>query len=110
MNHRMARAIQIALGVWLFISAFAWSHTPSQFNNAWVVGALIAIMAAASMAAPLLRYANTALAVWLFISPFVLPTIAAATMWNHIIVAVALFLASMVPEVAARRRPTRRTA
>ena len=87
-----ARIANVVLGVWLFISAFIWAHTQAQMTNTWIVGALCAIFALAAMRAPQARYVNTALAIWLFISVWVLPTMSAATLWNNVLVAIAVFI------------------
>lgn len=105
------RIINIVLGVWLFISAFIWPHTYAQMTNTWIVGLLIAIVAALAMRAPQLRYLNTALAVWLFVSVWALPTLMAATFWNNLIVALLVFFISLMPGGVVRRpgmpRPAR---
>lgn len=94
-----ARGINIALGVWLFISAFIWPHNYSQFTNSWVVGVLCVGFALIAMYAPAARYLNAALAVWLFVSAFALPVISRATIWNNVLVAVAMFVVSLLPAV-----------
>lgn len=92
-----ARIANVVLGVWLFISAFIWPHTQAQMTNTWIVGALIAIFALVAMRAPQARYVNTALAIWLFISVWVLPVESTATLWNNAIVAIAVFVLSLLP-------------
>lgn len=94
----MARIASAILGIWLFISAFAWRHSPEQHANTWVSG-LVAVGVAmlASFVRPA-RYLNTALAVWLLISAFALPTITSVTTWNNVIVAVLLFATSLTGE------------
>jgi hypothetical protein len=37
------------------------------------------------------------LAIWLFISAWALPTIRAGTTWNNVIVAIAIFVVSLLP-------------
>ncbi len=105
---RTARYWNIALGVWLFISAFIWRHSSAQFTNAWIVGLLVTAFAVAALAYPRARYANTVLAVWLFISAWVLPIFSVATVWNHVLVAIAVFAFSLVgsePTLPARQIP-----
>jgi hypothetical protein len=92
-----ARAVNIVLGIWLFLSAFLWTHSAAQMRNTWVCGVLIAAFAAVAFAVPVVRYLNTALAVWLFISAFALPSISQATIWNNALVAIAVFVFSLVP-------------
>ena len=98
-----ARLITIALGVWLFISAFIWPHTPEQFSNAWIVGLLVVAFAAISLRVELARYACTLIAVWLFFSNWILPTEAEATAWNNIIVSISVFVASLAAGQPAPR-------
>jgi hypothetical protein len=101
-----ARVISVVLGVWLFVSAFAWPHSQASMMNTWITGALVAIFALISMRIPEVRYVNTALAVWLFISIWAVPDISPRTTWNNAIVAVLILVASLVPE---RPRPAQRT-
>ncbi|WP_437808190.1 SPW repeat domain-containing protein [Sorangium sp. So ce1078] len=97
------RGINIALGVWLFISAFLWRHSQGQFTNTWVVGALCALFAVLAIWAPRARYLNAILAVWLFVSAWSIPALSAATVWNSALVAIAILIVSLVPtEVAVR--------
>jgi hypothetical protein len=92
-----ARAANIILGAWLFISAFLWPHSPQQYTNAWLVGLLVAAIAIVGFWVPSIRYLNTVLAVWLFISAWALPRVNSGTTWNHVLVAIAIFVVSMIP-------------
>jgi hypothetical protein len=94
----VARGVNIALGLWLFLSAFVWPHTTAQMTNTWIVGLLVVAFAAISLRVPQARWVNTALAVWLFISVWALPT-TVPTFWNNLIIAVAVFIVSLVPGV-----------
>jgi hypothetical protein len=108
-----ARMVNVVLGAWLFISAFLWPHTEASFANTWVVGALTVAFALWAMKAPSARYLNTALSMWLFFSTFAMVHLLQATLWNNAIVAVAIFIASLVPSRSTDRRqrpPTRRYA
>lgn len=105
------RVANIILGAWLFISAFLWPHTSAQFNNAIIVGLLAIVFAVVAMAGYVwARYANAALAGWLFLSTLFLPRISTATLWNHILVAVAVFIFAMIPSAPGWRGTGRRTA
>ena len=92
-----ARGINVALGIWLFISAFLWLHTDAQFTNTWLIGLTIAVVAAVGFAVPQVRWVNTALAAWLIISVWALPTFAAATFWNNLLVGIASLIVSVMP-------------
>jgi hypothetical protein len=98
--------INVVLGVWLFISAFAWPHSHAQHANTWILGVLCVIFALAAMAAPMARYLNTALAIWLFISAWALPTASVGTIWNNVLVAIAIFIVSLVPTTPDSTAPT----
>lgn len=92
-----ARTLNLILAIWLFVSAFAWPHSTASFTNTWIVGLLAAIFALIGMKNPGARYVNTALSAWLFISAFVLPHVSAGTVWNNALVAIAMFIISLVP-------------
>ncbi|WP_437478586.1 hypothetical protein WME75_30570 [Sorangium sp. So ce1014] len=97
------RGINIALGVWLVISAFLWRHSQGQFTNTWVVGALCVLFAVLAIWAPRARYLNAILALWLFVSTWWIPALSAGTVWNNALVAIGLLIVSFVPtEVAVR--------
>src|SRR4051794_17608629 len=91
-----ARILNIGLGVWLFLSAFAWMHNYAQFSNAWICGILVVLLALFALGISGARYLNTILAIWLFISAFSLGMGNAATVWNNALVAIAVFIISLV--------------
>ena len=100
-----ARIANVILGVWLFISAFAWWHGAAQMTNTWIVGILQVIFAlVAIFVVPKARYLNTALAIWLFISSISIPSPSTGAVWNNVIVAVLTFVFSLVP---SEREPSR---
>jgi hypothetical protein len=92
-----ARGTSQVLGTWLFLSSFFWQHSRPEFMNAWIVGLLIMAFATASLWVPPIRFANTALAMWLFVSSWLLPRVSEGTFWNHWLVAIAVFIASLIP-------------
>jgi hypothetical protein len=101
----VTRVMDVALGLWLLGSAFAWPHGLPQFLNATVIGAAIVFDAAMALAGhDRARFGNRALAIWLFLSNLILPGTTLATAWNHALVAVVVFLLSMVPTFHAQRR------
>lgn len=97
--------VSLALGLWLFVSAFLWPHTESQYHSAWIVGALATVVAAAATQIPAARWGNTGLGLWTLMSVFILPTLHEATFWNHLLVGLALFAVSLVPGYVERRVP-----
>ncbi len=100
------RIINVILGVWLFISAFIWPHTSAQMTNTWILGVLCVVFALVAMAVPWVRYLNTLLAIWLFISAWALPTVSPGTIWNNVLVAIAIFIVSLVPSMPTAGAPT----
>jgi hypothetical protein len=98
------RLVNVLLGVWLFISAFLWPHTAAQMTNTWIMGVLCVVFALLAIASPPVRYLNTILAIWLFISAFAFPTVSVATTWNNFLVAIAIFVVSLLPSEAAGPR------
>jgi hypothetical protein len=104
MNASYARIVNVVLGVWLFISAFAWPHSTAQMTNTWIVGVLQVIFALVALfGVAQARYLNTVLAIWLFISAFALPGGDAGTIWNNVIVAILTFVFSLVPGAVETR-------
>jgi len=99
------RIINVILGVWLFISAFVWPHTTSQMTNTWICGVLCVVFALVAMAVPWVRYLNTLLAIWLFISAWALPSVSPGTIWNNVLVAIAIFIVSLVPSAPGVTTP-----
>jgi hypothetical protein len=100
-----ARVVNVVLGAWLFVSAFAWPHGTVQLTNAWVCGLVVMGAALIAMRVEELRLVETAVAAWLFVSAFALPA-SAATAWHNAIVALAMFVVSLVPNEAVGQRRT----
>ena len=89
--------MNVALGVWLFISAFLWLNSRAQATNTWICGVLCVVFAIAGMGVPWARYLNTALAIWLFVSAWALPMEHLAALWNNVLCAIAIFVVSLAP-------------
>ncbi len=107
-NSRIARGINLLLGIWLFISAFVWDHSVPERTNTWILGVLCVVFALIAMSTPTARWLNTALSIWLFISVWALPHHNLATMWNNALVAIVVFLLSLVPGAGEQRLATTR--
>jgi hypothetical protein len=97
--------VHIAFGLWLFTSAFVWSHYDAEQESAWIVAVAITVVALFAMIFPWLRHVNAALAIWLFVSAFVLPASRPATVWSNVCVAIAVLLVSLVPADATKPKP-----
>ena len=102
-----ARLINATLGLWLFLSAFLWPHTPVERTNAWVGGMMAVTAALVGLSGRKIgRLVNGALGGWLIVSALLLPRFTAATFWNHLLVGAALAFFAMVarlPDIRSRR-------
>lgn len=91
------RWINLAIGAWLFLSAFFWPHTGAQYANSLVVGAVIAIAATIATRVPWFRYVNVAAALWLFVSSWIFPVMSTGTLWNNVIASIVIMLVALQP-------------
>ncbi|MGE5180660.1 MAG: hypothetical protein ACM31C_01295 [Acidobacteriota bacterium] len=91
------RILDFLLGIWLFFSAFLWPHHLHELRNICILGALIAIIGAWAMFAHAIHYVNTLTAIWLFFSTLDMHHASAATEWNDLLVAILVFVLSLVP-------------
>jgi hypothetical protein len=101
-SNNSARWVNVVAGGWLFLSAFIWTHSSSQFNNAWLVGANSVIVALIALRTPPARYINAALGAWLFVSIWVLPLMTRGTFWNDLVVSIVMFVAALTPSHGER--------
>lgn len=103
----LPRLVNLVLGIWLFISAFAWTHTPASRTNAAVVGVLIVLVEVFAARQPIIRGFNLALAFWLAASTLLLAHATDVTIWNNLVVAAGILLFALMP--SQRRRQTATT-
>jgi hypothetical protein len=111
------RALNVVLGAWLSLSAFAWPHARWQFINTLIPGILVVVFALAGCISPRVRYLNTALAAYLLVSALCYPAITLAeigTQWHNATVALWILLISVLDnepictDSSASRRPRSR--
>ena len=103
-NPSWARVLNVLLSIWLFISAWVWPHSAAERANTWILGVLGFIFSiVALLIAPPVRFLNTLLAIWLFISAWALPRYTVGTIWNNVIVAILIFIFSLVPSAPPSR-------
>ena len=101
------RILNALLGMWLFVTAFMWPHGEAVGTLTVVCGVLTFLLAIASFYTVAARYANLVVAAALFVGTLALPATSRATMWNNVIVAVAILGASLLdrgPEAIHRER------
>jgi hypothetical protein len=101
MSSNGSRYWNIVLGIWLFISAFAWPHSQAQLTNTWIMGVIVVVASAISLRAPAARYVNTVVGAWLIISSFALPRVSTGTTWNNFLVGLLVLLLSLAPSSEA---------
>ncbi|HVT09984.1 MAG TPA: hypothetical protein VHO67_21130 [Polyangia bacterium] len=90
------RIFNALLGMWLFVTAFMWPHGQAVGTLTVVCAVLTFLLAIASFYTMAARYANLVVAAALFIGTLALPTMTRATVWNNVIVAVAMLGASLL--------------
>lgn len=102
--------IGLLLGAWLFISPWmlGYAGVANAALNAWMVGAVVVLVSAASLARFGRRWAWIAvvLGLWLLIAPFVLQVAAVAepVYWNMVGVGALLVLVAGWSLAVRRRR------
>jgi hypothetical protein len=99
-GHESARPqyLNIILGIWLFISAFIWPHAPALRTNTWILGIIITAVSVVALRTPAARGVNAVAAAWLFFSSLAMTHVSVGTVWNNVLVAIAVFVLSLVPE------------
>ena len=101
------RIFNALLGMWLFVTAFMWPHGAPVGTLTIVCAVLTFLLAIGSFYTMAARYANLVVAAALFIGTLALPTMTRATVWNNVIVAVAMLAASLMdrgPEAMRHER------
>ena len=93
----LARYANMLLGLWLFLSAFAWSHPSTSRTNTSILGLSIAISATVALGSATLRRFTTMLAFWLAFSTLPTYSVDRATFFNNLLVAVFVFALSLIP-------------
>jgi len=90
------RVVVVVLSIWVLFSGNAWPHNhPNQINNA-AVGAGLFLFGAVSIRHEWARYVTLALGIWLFaFTAFIIPD-SRMTFWNNAMVALAVFILSLV--------------
>src|SRR5690242_16273590 len=100
--------LNILLGIWFFVSPWVFgAYTHPNAWNAWIVGALIVIVAAVRLRGfPVMSWINMALGIWVFVSPWVYGyTGNNGRLINSLCVGVLVFLAAIGGKVAATHAP-----
>jgi hypothetical protein len=98
-----ARIANVLLGGWLFLSGMLWPHSGPQLISAWFCGGLIVTFALLGTSLPAARLVNTTLGIWVALSGFLLPSWSRASVWNNLLVGIAVVAFSLVTTLPIRR-------
>jgi hypothetical protein len=107
----LALILNLALAVWLFLSAFVMPHSTVTAWNAMVVGliaAAAALLAYAAPGRPGLRHGTSILAVWLVAAVMLLPHVSLLTILAEVAVGMgfaAVDLLTPVPRTHGEAKP-----
>lgn len=100
-SSHVGNSINIAMGVWLVISAFVWPHEPTQRLNAVVFGSMIAVLASLALMWRPASWVATLPAVWLFGTSLSAEHRDALTPWHNVAVAFVVFMSATAPVAAS---------
>ena len=92
--NNFARSVNLLLGAWLFVSAFVWPHSEISRINTALCGLLVVVFALTAMRIPPMRWLNTAVGAWVVMGGALLPHASGNTVWNNVIVGLAVLLVS----------------
>lgn len=98
------RYAELALGLWLIISAFSWSHPAQTATNTWVFGLIIIVASLSTLRTVPAYWMVRAAAALLFITSLPAARFSTATALNNVLVAIAIVVVSFVPAATAMRR------
>jgi hypothetical protein len=104
-----ARVLNVLIGTWLFLSAFAWPHGLMQGMAALVCGILTMLTALVSIYYPRVRYVTAVIAVGLFVSSMSTAVRYDRTFWHNAVIAIAIFVVALVDRGTPRERRRLRT-
>ncbi len=99
------RAVNIALGLWLFASTFVLPRDGGVGFSTWLVGLWVATLALLALYAPALRFLNTALAGWLLVTTIWFPHTHAWVAFHDAFVAGVMLVVSLVKTTPLELRP-----
>jgi hypothetical protein len=96
---KLTAGINIALGIWVFVSPWVYGAGVSAWNS-WIIGILIALFAAIRYGSPFgargAGWANMIFGAWMFVSPWVFGyTQNTGRFINSLCVGVAIFILSI---------------
>jgi hypothetical protein len=96
------RIFTVLIGTWLFLSAFAWPHTPGQRYAALICGALTVLLSLGTLYFAGLRYLTAAVGVMLLVASVSSFSPSPRTFWHNAILALAIFVSALMDRGPAR--------
>jgi hypothetical protein len=87
--------IDVLVGLWIFMSTFAWLHTVPEFVNTIVCGSLAVLFGLAGLADRRARLLEVVLGFWLVASMHFLAA-GRPTLWNNAVCGVALLVGGLL--------------
>lgn len=106
LRNRWARGWNLALGFWLFSTAFMFRHTVESATSTWITGVVIISFATFALFYSVGRFGSLVASAWLLASAFVLPHASDFTRWHNALLALVIFAVALVPG-HRRERPRR---
>lgn len=106
---KASSGINFLAGLWLFITPWVFgAYTNGDSWNAWIIGAIIAILALIRFSNPALvpglSWVNCVLAIWVFISPWIYGyTGNSGRFLSSLVVGVVVFVLSIRSAMATQR-------
>jgi hypothetical protein len=91
------------LGLWLFISAFAWEHAPGSRMNTSLVGLFMLVSAITATGWSMVRHLSLMLALWLAFTTLAVYPDGLASSWNNLIVALLVIVLAELPDELRHR-------
>jgi hypothetical protein len=91
-----AQIFSVLIGVWLFLSAFAWPHGGAQFAYTAGGGVLTVAFALLSTRLYRARYATAVVGALVYVLAFFVSERGGPTFWNNAIVGIAIVVAALL--------------
>jgi len=90
------RTVIVMASAWVLFSGYLWPHTRANLINNWIVGIGLAVFGTVAYGRSWARYVTAALAIWFFAFTALTDRADPRTFWNNAMVAVLVFILSML--------------
>jgi hypothetical protein len=99
-----ARIVTVLIGTWLFLSAFAWPHSPAQGMTTLICGVLTVLSALVAIFQPRFRYLTATIGVVLFVASLATAVRYDRTFWHNAVIAIGIFVLALMDRGTTRER------